>query len=154
MRLAIFACAALLLTGPVHGFAQSGHVDLITGPDGVKWGPAPTLPAGAQMAVLSGDPSKDGPFVLRLKMPADYKVPAHSHPTAEHVTVLSGNFHAGMGDKLDTSKGQALQPGGFVAMPANMHHFAWTTSETVLQVHGTGPFAIVYVDPAEDPRKK
>lgn len=120
----------------------------------MKWGPAPAfLPKGAQAAIIAGDPAKEGPYVVRLKMPADYRIAAHNHPTAENVTVLSGNFHLGMGDKLDPAKGQELTAGGFAEAPAKMNHFAWTTSDTVVQVHGVGPFAITYVDPADDPSK-
>ena len=96
---------ALLLAGSATAFAQEMRMPLNA--DEVKWSPAPNvLPAGAQIAVISGDPSKEGPYVIRLKMPANYKVAAHNHPTTEYVTVLSGDFHVGMGDKLDAQKGQ------------------------------------------------
>jgi anti-sigma factor ChrR (cupin superfamily) len=122
--------------------------------DGIKWGAAPpVLPKGAQFAVVAGDPSKDGPYVVRLKMPANYRIPAHNHPTAENVTVLSGKFHLGMGDKLDEAKGQELTAGGFAEAAPKMNHFAWTTAETVVQVHGQGPFAITYVNASDDPSK-
>ncbi|HYZ63282.1 MAG TPA: cupin domain-containing protein, partial [Acetobacteraceae bacterium] len=85
--------------------------------------------------------------------PSGYKVPAHRHPTAEYVTVLSGNFNLGMGDKLDTSNATELRAGGFAEAPAEMNHYAWAGSDTVIQVHGRGPFVITYVDPAEDPSK-
>lgn len=122
-------------------------------PSDLKWmdGP-PFLPAGVKLAVLEGDPSKAGPFTIRLQAPAGYKIPAHSHPTAEHVTVISGTFHLGMGDKLDEAAGQEMVAGSFAIMPAGMKHFAWATSEAVVQVHGSGPFAIKYVNPADDPR--
>jgi anti-sigma factor ChrR (cupin superfamily) len=121
----------------------------------IKWGPAPNaLPAGAKIAVISGDPSKDGLYVVRLKMPAGYKIPAHHHPTSEYVTVISGKFNIGLGDKLDPKKGMALRAGGFAEAPAQMNHFAWTSGPTIVQVHGQGPFAITYVDPADDPSKK
>ena len=122
---------------------------------GLSWGAAPRVfPAGAQMAVLSGDPSKAGLYVVRLKMPAGYKIPAHNHPTAEYVTVLSGNFHLGVGNKLDPAKSIELRAGGFAEAPAKMNHFAWTSSATIVQVHGQGPFAMTYVNPADDPSKK
>jgi anti-sigma factor ChrR (cupin superfamily) len=121
----------------------------------IKWEPAPpVLPKGAEMAVLAGDPSKDGHYVVRLKMPTGYKIPAHHHPTAEMVTVISGKFHIGMGDKLDVKKGIRLTAGGYAEAPAQMNHFAWATGPTVVQVHGQGPFAITYVNPADDPGKK
>lgn len=151
MRIGLTALA-VLLAGAVPVFGQDGHADLLAGPATVKWGPAPpTLPKGAQFAVLSGDPSKSGPYVIRLKLPANYQIPAHSHPAAENVTILSGSFHAGMGDKLDRTKAMSFEPGGFVAMPANMNHYAWASRETVVQVHGDGPFAIVYANSADDP---
>ena len=146
------AALAVLLSGALPAAAQEGHVDLLAGPAAVKWGPAPqTLPKGAQLPVLSGDPSKAGLYVIRLKLPANYQIPAHHHPTAENVTVLSGSFHAGMGDKMDHSKAQAFEPGGFAALPANMNHYAWAARETIIQVHGEGPFAVTYVNPADDP---
>jgi quercetin dioxygenase-like cupin family protein len=145
----------LVLFGTAPVFAQDSHPDLLAGPGSLEWGPAPpTLPKGAQIAVLTGDPSKSAPYVVRLKMPANYQIPAHHHPTTENVTVLSGSFHAGMGDKLDQKNAQAFEPGGFVSLPANMNHYAWAQGETVVQVHGDGPFEIVYVNPMDDPSKK
>ena len=123
--------------------------------DEFKWEAAPNVfPPGAQIAVVSGNPFKDGPYVVRMKMPAGYQIPAHNHPTAEYVTVLSGELTLGMGDKLDTAKGMALKQGGFAEAAAKMNHFAWSTMETVIQIHGQGPFAITYVNPADDPSKK
>ena len=99
----------------------------------LKWGPAPpTLPKGAEISVLSGDPSKDGPFVIRLKMPSGYKFPAHNHPKDEYVTVISGNFHVGMGDKLDEKKAVELTAGGYVEAPAKMNHYGWVSSPSVV----------------------
>src|SRR5260370_733488 len=112
------------------------------------------LPKGAEATVISGDPSKDGPYVLRLKMPGGYKIPAHNHPTTEYVTVLSGNFHLGMGDKLDETKGMELTAGGYGEAPAKMNHYAWARSPVGVQGHGQGPFAITYVNPADHPSHK
>ena len=106
------------------------------------------------MAVLAGDPEKKGLFVVRLKTPSGYKIPAHQHPTAEAVTVISGDLHYGMGDKLDESKAEKLGPGGFIDMPANMNHYAFAGGgEVIIQIAGEGPFAIKYVNPADDPSK-
>lgn len=146
---ALLACAWL-----VHpaGAAEMGHPGVFT-PQDVTWGPAPPfLPPGAQAAILEGDPSQAGPFTIRLSMPDGYKIPAHNHPTIEHVTVLSGEFHLGMGDKLDTASGKTLPAGSFGYLPARMNHYAWANGATVVQVHGEGPFAIDYVNPADDPR--
>ena len=127
---------------------------VVTSPNSLQWGAAPpALPKGAQMAVLFGDPTKEGPFVYRLKLPAGYQVAAHMHPNDENVTVISGSIHIGMGDKLDTSKGDQLPIGGYLHMPKGMHHYAWTTEEAVIQNNGIGPAGIIYVNPADDPRK-
>ena len=155
MRMVSATLSFLVVCGSVTVVAQGAQVDMATGPSGLKWGPAPpALPTGAQFAVLSGDPSKSAPYVIRLKLPAGYQIPAHHHPTTENVTVLSGSFHAGMGDELDQKNAATFEPGGFAAMPANMNHYAWATSETIVQVHGQGPFEVVYVNPADDPSKK
>jgi len=118
----------------------------------LKWGAAPAaLPSGAQMAVVSGDPGKKGMFVVELKMPADYAVPPHWHPTNETVKVLSGKLHYGMTDKLMTSA-KTLTPGHSVTMTAKMHHWVHAPGPATVQVSGMGPFAITYVDPKDDPR--
>lgn len=157
MRIASLTLTVLLATS-AHSFAQTSpmaHPDLYAAAGDAKYGPVPSsFPPGAEVAVLSGNPFGAGDYVLRLKMPAGYLLPAHHHPTMENVTVISGQFHAGMGDKLDKATSMAFQPGGFAALPANMNHFAWTSSETVVQVHGAGPFAITYVDPKDDPSMK
>jgi hypothetical protein len=97
----------------------------------LEWAPAPNfVPEGAEIAVLYGDPSKDGPYAVRLKMPAGYKVQAHNHPTTEMVTVISCDFHLGMGDKLDEQKSVLLTTGGYAEAPAQMNHYAWASSPT------------------------
>ena len=152
MRPIVLASALLLLTGAT-ALAQE-HTAHAIGPGALQWGPAPAfLPKGAQAAVLAGDPGKSGPFTVRLKMPSGYKIPAHQHPTGEAVTVISGEFNFGMGDKLDEAKAQKLGPGGFVDLPANMDHFAFATAETTVQINSTGPFEIKYVNSADDPRR-
>jgi len=121
-----------------------------------KWGPAPPMiPSGAQIAVLAGDPTGSGPYTVRLKFPAHYSIPAHSHPTDEHVVVVTGALSFGMGDKLDrtASGNKTLPSGGFALMPANMNHFAYTGSqETTIILYGQGPVEFKYVNPADDPR--
>ncbi len=122
-------------------------------PDALKWGAAPaSLPPGAQIAVLTGDPGKDGPYVVRVGLPAGYKIAPHTHPTAENVTVLSGTFHIAMGEKFDPKKGEAVRAGGFFTAEKDMQHYGWTTRPAVIQIHGMGPFAINYVNPNDDPR--
>jgi hypothetical protein len=118
----------------------------------VKWSAAPPiLPKGAMITVLSGDPAATGPVVLRLKMPAGYKIPAHWHPTDEHVTVLSGTFFIGMGDKLDPKKGSPFTAGGYAVAVAHMNHYAWTTTGAIVQVNMMGPFELTYVNPSDNP---
>jgi hypothetical protein len=132
---------------------KSGHV--IMGTPEVKWGPAPPVfEKGASLAVISGDPSKAGPYVVRLKMPAGYKIAPHWHPTDENVTVISGTFALGMGEKFDVKALKSLAAGGYGLMPAEMRHFAMAKTAATVQVHGVGPFALNYVNPADDPSKR
>jgi quercetin dioxygenase-like cupin family protein len=123
-------------------------------PNDLKWADVPSLLPGAKIAVIEGPMTEAVPFTVRIKLPADYKVPAHWHPAVERVTVLSGTFNIGMGDKLDPQKTTALGPGSVIIMQPQTNHFAWTKEETVVQLNGTGPWGITYVDPADDPRKK
>ena len=120
-----------------------------------KWGPAPAVfPAGAKMAVMQGDPSKSDLFTVRLDLPKGYRIAPHFHPTDEYVTVISGNFLIGMGDKLDAKNTMSLAAGGFATAPAQKHHFAIAKTHTVVQVHAIGPFQLTYVNPADDPSRK
>jgi hypothetical protein len=142
-----------------HAQEKAGHggdkEHTVIVPTALKWMPAPSgLPSGAQMAVLTGDPNKSGAaYVFRAKLPDGYKVPPHWHSIDENVTVLSGTLLIGKGDKLDASKAEALPAGSFMSMPKTMRHFAIAKGETVIQLHGIGPFDIHYVNPADDPRK-
>jgi quercetin dioxygenase-like cupin family protein len=122
-------------------------------PDGLKWkdGP-PSLPPGAKIAVLEGDPTKPGPFVFRVRVPDGYRIPPHTHPKPERVTVIAGTFHLGMGEKFDATKGEAMVAGSYGTWPAGMKHYVWVKGETVVQFHGEGPWTITYVNPADDPR--
>ena len=145
--LAVLACLALISAGA----AVADHV--IQAPAQVVWGPAPPfLPAGAEIAVLNGDPGQAVPYSVRLKFPARYDIAAHSHPGDEHVVVVSGALHIGMGDKLDRKTASTLPVGGFALMPANMNHFAYTEEATTIVLYGIGPVDFKYVNPADDPR--
>jgi quercetin dioxygenase-like cupin family protein len=140
-------------THAATGKAQQSHT-MIT-PNDVKWGPAPpALPAGAQMAILSGDPSKAELFTIRLKAPDGYKIMPHWHPTDENVTVLEGTFAMGVGEKFDEAAAHEMPVGSFVRMPKGTRHYARAKGETVVQVHAIGPFVINYVNPNDDPRKQ
>ena len=132
--------------GPAHS---------LVAPSEIKWGaPPPVFEKEASFAVISGDPGKPGLFVVRLKMPAGYKIAPHWHPTDEHVTVLSGTFALGMGEKFDKPSMKGLPVGGYALLPAEMRHFAMATTAATVQVHGQGPFALTYVNPADDPSKR
>lgn len=151
----LLAClgAIALLGAAQPAYAADLHHTVVPS-DAVKWGPAPpSLPAGAQGSALVGSPAKEGPFVLRLKFPAGFVIPPHRHAKDEFVTVISGGFAVGAGEKLDRST-RPLPAGSFVHLPAGMPHFAFTAAETVVQINGTGPFDVVYLDPKDDPRKK
>ncbi|MCA1658606.1 MAG: cupin domain-containing protein [Verrucomicrobiaceae bacterium] len=117
----------------------------------LPWRNAATLPPGAQMVVLDGDPAKPGLFTARLKMPAGYKIPPHTHPTPERVTVISGTAYLGFGDKFDERAGRELKTGDFAVIPAGVPHFAWSRAEAVLQLHTEGPFQRTFINPADDP---
>jgi quercetin dioxygenase-like cupin family protein len=151
----VITAGAILFSGGFVGliFAENAHV--IADVKEAMWGPAPPmLPPGAQIAVLSGDPTKSSSYAVRLKFPANYVIPAHSHPTDEHVVVVSGAVTFGMGDKLNKSaaSNKTLAIGGFALMPANMNHYAYTTQESTIVLYGQGPVEFKYVNPADDPR--
>lgn len=148
------AFAATLATVVAGTAMAAGGEHQLINLDQVKWGPAPpSLPPGIEAAILSGDPSKRGVFVVAIRGPQGYKVPPHWHSTDEHVTVLSGSFTMGMGDKLDASAGTTLSPGGYALMSRRMHHWGVSTSPFVIQVQAMGPFDIHYIDPADDPTR-
>jgi quercetin dioxygenase-like cupin family protein len=146
----------VLVLGLGVGAHEGGRSHVMLTADEMKWGDAPAaLPPGAKVAVIEGDLEKPGAlFTFRAKFPDGYRVPPHFHPADEHITVISGTFHMGMGDRFDPSTGRAMPAGSYVIMPKGEHHYAWTTGETVVQVHAIGPWGITYVNPAEDPRSK
>jgi quercetin dioxygenase-like cupin family protein len=152
----LFSVALSVVTVAVLGLAQESKMSthIVLPAAQVKWGPAPpSVPKGVQLAVVSGNPGAAGPFVIRLKIPAGQKIAPHWHPTEENVTVISGTVGFGMGDKFDQAALKSLSAGGFALMPAEMRHFAMARTAVVLQVHGTGPFVLNYVNPADDPSK-
>jgi hypothetical protein len=158
MTLGMMTAAAVAFGawGQAGGDKHADGEHVIVRPDEVKWGPAPPgLPAGAQAAVLVGDPGMKGAaYVIRAKLPAGYKVPPHWHSTDENVTVIQGTLMIGKGDKFNADAAEAVPAGSFMRMPKQMRHFAFAKGETILQVHGIGPFDIHYVSAADDPRKK
>jgi quercetin dioxygenase-like cupin family protein len=151
---AVTLATVLALTAPSPALASEQHHTVVSA-DKVVWNPGPpTLPSGAQIAVLHGSPAKEGPFVIRLKFPADFQIAPHRHSKEEHVTVISGRFGMATGEKLDRQAAPLLQPGSFVRIPQGAAHFAWTDQETVVQINGVGPFDVIYVNPDDDPRKR
>ena len=123
-------------------------------PASIQWKPSETLPPGAMVAVLDGDPSKEGFFTMRLKMPDGYKVPPHWHTKQERVTVLQGVLNLAHGDDFDPKATKALAAGTYSSMAPKMTHFAFMTGETILQLSTIGPWTITYVHPEDDPRRK
>jgi len=140
---------------PPSAPAKEPHDISLYLPDAIKWqeGP-PSLPKGAQVALLEGDPGKEGAFVMRVKMPDGYRVPPHIHPKTERVTVISGTLNIGMGEKFDEKACKPMPAGTYGQWPAGMKHFAYVKGETVLQLHGVGPWSIQYLNPDDDPRNK
>lgn len=133
--------------------AMEGHISIV--PSEIKWTDAPSIGPGAKLAVLEGDLKQAAPFTMRLRLPPNSKVPAHTHPVFERVTVMSGTFHLGIGETFDRAKARAYPAGGVTMIPPGMPMFAYTTDEeTVIQIQGNGPWGINYLNPAEDPRKK
>lgn len=146
--------AAVLLVGTAAHSQVAHPAHKIVTSDQVSWsaGP-PSLRPGAQAAVLYGDPSKDGVFIMRLRLPAGFKIAPHTHPKPEILTVISGAFHIGMGNVADERKAQKLSAGGFFAFDPGLAHFAHVEEDTVVQLSSTGPWSISYVNPADDPRQ-
>ncbi len=160
-RQTVLAAASLALAlgplAPASALAaksgSEGHISLV--PAEIEWKDAPSIGPGAQLAVLEGDLKKAEPFTFRIKMPPDFTIPAHTHPTHERVTVISGTLHLGIGEKADPAKARAYPEGAVAVMPPGMPMYAFTKGEeTVIQLHGTGPWGIEYLNPAEDPARK
>jgi quercetin dioxygenase-like cupin family protein len=156
MRLFVSAIVLMALPTTLCADHPAGSKDAVMFfPGEIKWKEAPpSLPKGAMVAILEGDPSKEGPFVMRIKMPDGYRVPPHRHPKPERLTVISGTLQFGMGEKFDAKATKALTAGTYGQWPAGMKHFGWAKGETIIQLHGTGPWGIEYLNPDDDPRNK
>ncbi|MFN0021712.1 MAG: cupin domain-containing protein [Pirellulaceae bacterium] len=154
MRICIATLVLLLQTFAFADEHEEGKFATFPAAE-IKWqdGPA-SLPKGAKIAVLEGDPTKEGPFVFRVKVPDGYRIPVHTHPKTERVTVISGTFNIGMGVKFDEKTTKAMPAGTYGYWESGMKHFVWTKGETVVQFHGMGPWSIQYVNPADDPRNR
>ncbi len=158
LALIVMLASSIGLAAQTHKGTSSAAPEDFMGPKlfspaEIKWvdGP-PSLPKGAQIAVLEGDPGKEGPFVFRVKLPDGYRIPPHTHPKTERITVIEGTFNIGMGEKFDAQATRPMPEGTYGYWPAGMQHFVWAKGETILQFHGTGPWTITYVNPADDPR--
>lgn len=147
----LLSAALAIAVLPAAGREPPAHA--MVSPDRMQWVDLAALPPGARGAVIQGPLDQPGPFIVRVRLPAGYRIPPHWHPAIEHVTVLSGTFHMGMGEKFDRAATAPLGVGSVAIMPAKSPHYAWTGEATELQLHGVGPWDIVYVDPADDPRR-
>lgn len=154
LLLAALTLSAGIATAQDSPAKNDSHA-IVALPDQVTWGPAPpALPPGAKVAVLEGNPSEAGPFTMRVLLPSGYRIPPHYHPVVEHVTVVKGTFKVGMGDKYDPSALTPLPTGAFAALQPGTRHFAEAQGETIVQLHGVGPWGLIYVNPADDPRQQ
>jgi quercetin dioxygenase-like cupin family protein len=152
-RMLIIAMSVAALAYGSAALAELANTHKVFLPQDIKWGPTPpSLPAGAESAVLYGDPSQEGMFVLRIKMPKGYRIPAHTHPKPEVVTVISGKVRLGMGTKADHAVVEALVAGSFSSMPPSVAHYVFVDEDSIVQINATGPWGIDYVDPRDDPR--
>jgi hypothetical protein len=134
--------------------AQAGEHHRIVTPSDLKWVDLGSLPPGAKVAVIEGDPNKEGMVTIRVKLPPNYRVAPHYHSTVERSTIMSGTLNIGMGEKFDAQKTSAMPPGTVLLMPPKMAHFAWTRDEVIFQLNVMGPWTVTYVNPADDPRNK
>lgn len=157
----ILLAGVVLAALSICAFAQSGStIERLTLEkmenfelDSIVWKDEPSLPKPAKSAFFVGDPTKPGVFMAYLKFPANYEIPAHTHPFAEVVTVLKGTVWNGMGEKLDRNKGAKLGAGASFTLPSGHAHYLWNEEETIVLLTATGPWNIKYINPADDPRK-
>ena len=147
--LVVAAGAHSMANRPYHGDGQ-----IMLNASDLEWGPIASMAPGAKFALLEGDLSRAVPFTFRLALPADYVIAPHIHPAYERVTVLSGTLHFGHGREFDRERTVALEQGGLAIMAPGEPMFGYTEEPTVIQLHGTGPWGIEYLDPADDPRKQ
>ncbi|MGU3542652.1 cupin domain-containing protein [Methylobacterium sp. A52T] len=149
------SCCLVLFLACLAPDARAGEMVMVTGEDAVQWRAAPpSLLKGSEISIIAGDPDKPGPFTLRLRFPPNYVIAPHTHATDESVTLLSGTLVHDMGKTIDASRGQSFRQGAFLYLPAKMPHALWTTRDpAVIQVSGTGPFGLDYVNASDDPRK-
>jgi len=150
--LAAITSAAIVCGPAALAESMAGEHKVIL-PENIQWGAAPpSLPSGAESAVLLGDPTKEGMFTLRLKMPKGYSISPHTHPKPEVITVISGNLSLGMGVKANRAAAVSLPAGSFSSIPPGVAHFVFVDEESIVQINAAGPWAVDYIDPRDDPR--
>ncbi|HUF41575.1 MAG TPA: cupin domain-containing protein [Verrucomicrobiae bacterium] len=156
LKVLIFAAAIAI--GPATPAAAqsvySGERPHMVTPEKLTWTDALAVAPGAKIAVIEGPLNKAVPFTFRLKIPANSKIAPHTHPAFERLTVLEGKFYFAHGDRYAPGKTTALGPGSVAIMPPDTPMFGYTKEETVIQLHGIGPWGLSYLNPADDPRKK
>src|SRR5262250_897344 len=142
--------------GPMVRDHQSGEaVFRSILPEDIDWKPFPAFPPSARLAVLVGEPTQAGPYVIRVKVPSGVKLMPHRHPEDRIYTVMSGVFYIGLGDRFDGDKVRAFPPGSVIVLPSNTSHFHWAKSgEYITQVMAIGPLGLEYLDPTDDPRER
>lgn len=153
----LLACSLLARADePTNRAAAVLKTHIMVTPEEVKWSEcSPALPHGGQCATIEGDRSaRNVLFTYRLKMPNNYRISPHFHPADEHLTVISGTFNMGLGKKFDQKATKPMTAGSFIVMPKGAPHFAWSSGETILQVHAIGPWGLTYVNPKDDPRNQ
>ncbi len=153
-RIGLVAAAAFVALIPLT--AQAEEPTIVGSLAGVKWiaaPPAAGLPKGAEVAMLFGDPAKDGQYANRVKLVSGSVLPPHTHPNDENVTVLSGTLHVGLGDKIDRSKATTVTAGGFIRMPKGTPHYAWVSGTTIIQSNNIGPTGRTMLNAADDAKK-
>lgn len=151
----LLASGAIALASALSVAMSEPMEHKMTASKDIQWGPGPaSLPAGAEAAVLYGDPTKDGLFAMRLKLPKGYRIAPHTHPKPELVTVITGTFRMGLGETADHAKAKAMPAGSFISMSPGTVHFAAADEDTVVQLNSTGPWSLTYVNPKDDPRQK
>lgn len=148
LLLALSLPAGALLASPYHG---DGH--LLGTPEDLEWGPVGSMGEGAEIAIIEGNLSAEEPFTFRLRLADGYEIRPHVHPAYERVTVLSGTLHFAHGETFDPDAAKELPVGGYAIMSPGDAMFGYAEGETVIQLHGNGPWGIEYIDPADDPRQ-
>jgi quercetin dioxygenase-like cupin family protein len=148
---AVFLAACMM--APVVCAQGDPHHRIVT-PGDLEWRDLGSLPAGAKVAIIEGDPNREGMVTMRVKLPPNYRIAPHYHGTVERSTIVSGTLNIGVGEKFDMGRTTALPPGSMLLMPPKMPHFAWTKEEVIFQLNVMGPWTVTYLNAADDPRKQ